>query len=164
MPTRALRTHAAQSGVVFYDFHPETNEPQILLMQQLLSQGDRRKLRPVEHESAHFMHGIMGGKCTVADSRDPARTAAREVEEESHGLVPAQLLLPLLGNAPAQFVRSGAYAIYFVRLAGARALPQAYEARVAGGEGHGRLWTFDCCCYHMNSCLAAVAMCLVWEH
>jgi hypothetical protein len=64
-------------------------------------------------------------------------TAAREVQEESHGLVEAASILPLLGGAPQAYYASGRYICYLVRLQEAQQLPAYYKRRVQGGKGVG---------------------------
>jgi hypothetical protein len=81
--------------------------------------------------------GWMCGKVVKVDDGKAERTAAREVEEETHGLLPATLLAPVLAHAPAVLWRAGSMALFVVKLRGAEALPRRFEAAVAGAGGRG---------------------------
>jgi hypothetical protein len=76
--------------------------------------------------------GMMCGKVTRNDGRSAAATAAREVQEESHGLLPAAAVAPLLETAAAVWWPGGKMLLYLVQLRGAEELPRRFEAAVAG--------------------------------
>jgi hypothetical protein len=75
-----------------------------------------------------------GGKKSYRD-RDAPATAARELEEETHGLLPAARTLHALTTAPQVFYGGGGMQLFLVRLrrgAAADALIGAHAAAVAG--------------------------------
>jgi ADP-ribose pyrophosphatase YjhB (NUDIX family) len=79
---------------------------------------------------------ILGGKVDWRDDpRIPQVTAAREVQEETHDLVEAASLRPLLDGAPQPYYASGRYICYLVRLEDAQQLPAYYNQRVNGEQG-----------------------------
>lgn len=77
-----------------------------------------------------------GGKKEQLSDSGPEATAAREVEEESHGLLPAALVRPLLREAPAVYVQESKMALFLLLLRGGERLPQAYQALVDSDRQH----------------------------
>jgi hypothetical protein len=88
--------------------------------------------------------GLLGGKRSVTGDKPlcPEVTAAREVEEETHGLIPRSLLLPVLqsGGCPVEYDRGPQqtrFATFYVRWRGDReALVQRFKERVQGKGEH----------------------------
>eukprot|EP00877_Chromochloris_zofingiensis_P001772 jgi/Chrzof1/11596/Cz06g01160.t1 len=111
------------AGVVLFDHDGDADSLRVLLVHQ---QAKRTK----------GGWSVLGGKATPGERRgqDPTATAAREVEEESHGLIPAKELQPLLHHSPVHYFLDGKMVVYLVRLTGAASLPKAYEALVAAGR------------------------------
>jgi hypothetical protein len=65
--------------------------------------------------------------------KHPDATAARELEEETHGLIPAAHTRSLMdGRCPVMYCKDGKMAIYFLQLAGGQQLPELLERRLAG--------------------------------
>jgi hypothetical protein len=62
----------------------------------------------------------------------PEVTAAREAEEESHGLLPAALTRAVLPHCPRLYCRRSKMVIYLLRLSGGGQLPGLLAARLAG--------------------------------
>lgn len=78
-------------------------------------------------------HTHAAGKINPQHDRGgPATTAARELEEETHGLLPAALTLPLLLQCPVMYWHGGKMALYLLRCSDGELLPAMYTARVAG--------------------------------
>ena len=78
-------------------------------------------------------HTHAAGKINAQHDRGgPATTAARELEEETHGLLPAALTLPLLPQCPVMYWHGGKMALYLLRCSDGELLPAMYTARVAG--------------------------------
>jgi hypothetical protein len=65
-------------------------------------------------------------------SNSPAATAARELEEESHGLVPAAATAKLLQWCPKFYWSAGKMVCYLLRYKGGQQLPQMMAAKLAG--------------------------------
>lgn len=61
-------------------------------------------------------------------------TAARELEEESHWLLPAAVTAPLLQHCPSCFAGEAGYVAALLRLENASELPALMEARLAGAH------------------------------
>ena len=74
-----------------------------------------------------------GGKRERGET--PAQTAAREAEEETHGLLPREVLAPALHAAPSTWHPQGRYLLYLLEAPWQQAwgLPEEMEARRAGG-------------------------------
>jgi len=62
----------------------------------------------------------------------PEATAARELEEESHGLIPAAASLAVLPSCPQWYCPSSKMVMYMMRYAGGQQLPDLLEQRLAG--------------------------------
>jgi hypothetical protein len=62
----------------------------------------------------------------------PTATAARELEEESHGLIPAAAVQEVLERCPVYYCNSSKMAVYFMRYVGGQQLPELMQQRLAG--------------------------------
>lgn len=100
------------------------------------------------------------GKITrgVDGSGTPHTTAARELEEESHGLIPAAATTALLPQCPVFYCSESKMAIYLMRYAGGEGLPQLLEQRLAGGDVR-RV----CVCVFVCACATRVAVVYLHE-
>lgn len=65
-------------------------------------------------------------------AKRPEATAARELEEESHGLIPAAASLAVLPSCPQWYCSSSKMVMYMMRYAGGHQLPDLLEQRLAG--------------------------------
>jgi hypothetical protein len=65
-------------------------------------------------------------------SNSPAATAARELEEESHGLLSFKSTRQLLPKCPQFYWSAGKMALYMLRYKGGEQLPELMTARLAG--------------------------------
>lgn len=69
---------------------------------------------------------------SVDRSGHPEDTAARELEEETHGLIPAADSSAVLPYCPVLYSPDAKMAVYFMRYIGAEQLPSLMEQRLAG--------------------------------
>jgi hypothetical protein len=88
------------------------------------------------------------GRCS------PDATASRELEEETHGLIPAADSRAVLNNCPVFYCHNSKMAIYLMRYAGGQQLPGLLEKRLAGGCAEfGGLYCAGCAVLHCNAVL-----------
>lgn len=57
-----------------------------------------------KHIHAYAHHALAGGKRMPHEDKAPIATASREVEEETHGLLPASAIAPLLRHCPGLYL------------------------------------------------------------
>jgi hypothetical protein len=115
----AAAAAAAAAGVVVYDFNEgDPSSIRLLLVREKLGQWS-----------------TFAGKIdsSLDASRSPAATAARELEEESHGFIPAAATQRLLQRCPQFYWSGGSMAFYMLRYRGGGELPQLMAVRLAGG-------------------------------
>lgn len=65
-------------------------------------------------------------------TQHPEATGARELEEETHGLIPAVVSKAVLSECPQFYWKDGKMVLYFVRCTGGEQLPDMAAARLAG--------------------------------
>jgi 8-oxo-dGTP pyrophosphatase MutT (NUDIX family) len=110
---------AAAAAVVVYDF----------------TDGNPSSIRLLLVREKQGQWSTFAGKIdsSLDATRSPAATAARELEEESHGLIPAAATKRLLRRCPQFYWSGGQMAFYMLRYCGGEQLPQLMAARLAGG-------------------------------
>ena len=70
---------------------------------------------------------ILGGKRTQADRDEASTTAAREVGEETFGLLPSALMKRLIAGSPVLWYEPSKYAIFLTHIQGLELLPSNYD-------------------------------------
>jgi hypothetical protein len=73
-------------------------------------------------------------KRSVDKNGHPEDTAARELEEETHGLIPAADSSAVLPYCPVMYSPDAKMVVYFMRYIGAEQLPSLMEQRLAGKD------------------------------
>ena len=116
------------AGALCYDLSP-SGELMVLLGQFY---GGRRGSKKFAHTHSAWL--VPGGK-RVEEDTGPEATAARELEEETLGLVSARRSAPRFESTAVWFP-TGLYALFFLRLSGARAgmLPARFAEVSAAGR------------------------------
>jgi 8-oxo-dGTP pyrophosphatase MutT (NUDIX family) len=101
------------------------------------NEGDPSSIRLLLVREKQGQWSTFAGKIdsSLDASRSPTATAARELEEESHGLIPAAATKRLLQRCPQFYWYDGMMAFYLLRYCGGQQLPQLMAARLAGGCG-----------------------------
>lgn len=85
------------------------------------------------------IHIFCSGKIQRKDdgTSHPEVTAARELEEESHGLIRAADSLAVLQQCPVMYCHSSKMVVYLMRYCGGKHLPDLLQQLLAGEKGGG---------------------------